>query len=72
MAFHWIIVDLGQSITSSNHYLVKFWVPQTADDALEYTDKIMIKTSVWVLCQVYGFGVFCTVSGQQYFEIEST
>lgn len=62
MAFHWIIVDLGQSITSSNHYLVKFWVPQTADDALEYTDRQK---------QVYGspkmFGFFCT-PGKQYVE----
>lgn len=35
MAFNWVIVDFGQSIPSSHHDLVQFWVPQAADDALE-------------------------------------
>lgn len=35
MAFNRVVVDFGQSIPSSHHYLVEFWVPQAADDALE-------------------------------------
>lgn len=39
VAFNWVVVDFGQSIPSSHHYLVKFWVPQAADDALEKKKK---------------------------------
>lgn len=39
VAFNGVIVDFGQSIPSSHHYLVKFWVPQAADDALEKKNK---------------------------------
>lgn len=39
VAFNRVIVDFGQSIPSSHHYLVKFWVPEAADDALEKNKK---------------------------------
>lgn len=34
VAFNRIIVDFNQSVPGSHHYLVEFWVPQAADDAL--------------------------------------
>lgn len=37
VAFNGVIIDFGQSIPSPHHYLVKFWVPQASDDALETT-----------------------------------
>lgn len=34
VAFNGIIVDFDQSVPGPHHYLVEFWVPQAADDAL--------------------------------------
>lgn len=52
VAFNGVVVDFGQSIPGSHHYLVKFRVPQAADDTLEKKKrKERMRVGVWVRCQ---------------------
>lgn len=69
MAFNGVIVDLGQSISRPSHYLVKFWVPQAADDALEnkkQTDRqkrcgemLRVLSKAGLNGSLYLWGCFC-------------
>lgn len=39
VAFHRVVVDLGQAVRRPSHHLVQLWVPQAADDTLEKKRK---------------------------------
>lgn len=77
MAFNGVIVDLGQSIPSPHHYLVKFWVPQTADDALEYTDRQKQEDAVkyffcTITCWESRFWTTFSIAGQIYKDVSAS